>query len=66
MADTPSLPEGPANVEQLVSALNSMRDTLVQVSLLLQDYRFEADEAERRQVVQEVNDMLRRSRNTPG
>lgn len=66
MADTPSLPEGPANVAQLVSALNSMRDTLVQVSLLLQDYRFEADEAERRQVVQEVNDMLRRSRNTPG
>lgn len=66
MADTPSSPEVPADVAQLVSALNVMRDNLVTVSLLLQDFRFEVDEAQRLEVATAVNRLLSDARNLSG
>lgn len=63
---SPTPGEAPASITELVTALNLMRDTLVQVSLLLQDYRFQVDDAERRLVVHEVNDLLKKSKGVSG
>ncbi len=63
MSDVPDPGESPPNVTQLVDALNHMRDTLVQVSLLLQDYRFEVEDEQRQEAVEAVNNLLSKSGN---
>ena len=65
MDDSSSPGEVPADINELVKALNMMRDTLVQVSLLLQDYRFEVDDAERREVGEAVYELLNKTRRVP-
>ena len=54
-----------ASLDEVVQALNALRDTLVTVSLLLQDYRFEMDEAARREVAAAVNELLSKTRKSP-
>lgn len=47
-----------ASLSQLVDALNAMRDGLVQVSQLLQDYQLECDAVQREMATAQLNALL--------
>ena len=66
MADLPSPAPDANEMTRLAGALADMRDALVDMSLLLKDYRFEMDEQQRAEVAAMLPDLLEKARRLPG
>jgi len=53
----PTGPQDPT-IDELIEALNGMRDALVCASLALQDYQFQADAAQRGAAAKDANVLI--------